>query len=627
MSLDTVLKIGKIFEESPSGWRYHRFLKSIEDEIGIYKRNKDATGKAIETTVYQLPVIGNAQTGFEFDFDRLEVLTDESKIKSLLYLNFKSSDKDSNKKYLYGDIIYSNFKKKEKGNLKTVENGNYRLQEEGAKKKGSFLDCNVVATDLQGTIIGKFRDCFQKHLSKFENDLLRRHPAVVIHFAFEEDKTWLALDGVKDLLKKKLLDSFVVESVSNNRKVFALNKTLFKTIKPPIWDKKSNSFKDPDGIGGVTPGFANKNTFKLRAFDSPDDVWNLMFAIDFAERPLIRVKDIGIVVLPKGNNLTAEQLLAFFKKAKSVEGESEGEEVLDERNKVEPTDAAESDWDKLFEPLVENNFDDEIEYDVIFLKPKSGSAPAVDMVELASIKKSHLKHVHENIRGIRQSLDEDFKKAFPKVKKPFRFDLKENFLNILTNKTKAEKKYQFHLLKVLPQIYLDAYYEDPLLLPAFVECTEYNIRNEERFAYNWFRFNLLFLFKIQKNNPLMEITNSRSYAIGKCLGIMARPFAAWRDDCPIKSFEKNYVGNLTRRIAYPEDLVKFSNFLNEKLAIHEKLYKHQKEASRQLTDELKNMAGLKYNKNECALGFFESYFEKQESGKPQAGNPEEPNDN
>jgi hypothetical protein len=224
-------------------------------------------------------------------------------------------------------------------------------------------------------------------------------------------------------------------------------------------------------------------------------------------------------------------------------------------------------------------------------------------------------------------LEDDFKKAFPKVKKPFRFDLKDNFLNILTNKTKAEKKYQFHLLKVLPQIYLDAYYEDPLLLPAFVERTEYNIRNEERFAYNWFRFNLLFLLKIQKNNPLMEITNSRSYAIGKCLGIMARPFAAWRDDCPIKSFEKNYVGNLTRRIAYPEDLVKFSNFLNEKLAIHEKLYKDQKEASRQLAEDLKNMAGLKYNKNECALGFFESYFEKQESSTLQQGNSEEPADN
>lgn len=415
-----------------------------------------------------------------------------------------------------------------------------------------------------------------------------------------------------------MLDAFVIESSTDHRKVFALNKTLFKTIKPPIWDKESGAFKDPDGVGGVTPGFENKNTFKLRAFDSPDDVWNLMFAIDFAERPLIRVKDIGIVVLPKGNNLTVDQLLGFFKKAVTVKEESEGEDILTISNEDSSDEPVRSDFDSIFEPTINNSFDDDVEFDVIFLKPKAGSSPAVDMVELASIKKSHLKRVHEKIREVKSGLEEDFNRTFPKVKKPFRFDLKENFLNILTNKTKAEKKYQFHLLKVLPQIYLDAYYEDPLLLPAFVERTEWNIRNEEKFAYNRFRFNLLFLFKIQKNNPLMQIISSRSYAIGKCLGIMARPFAAWRDDCPIKSFEKNYVGNLTRRIAYPEDLIKFSNFLNEKLAIHERLYKDQQEASRQLAQELKNLTGVKYNKNECALGFFESYFEKLESsGKTQ----------
>jgi hypothetical protein len=431
-------------------------------------------------------------------------------------------------------------------------------------------------------------------------------------------------------MKRKLLDAFVVESISNKRKVFSLNKTLFKTIKPPIWDKKSKSFKDPDGVGGVTPGFTNKNTFKLRAFDNPDDVWNLMFAIDFAERPLFRIKDIGIVVLPKGNNLNADELLSFFKKSKTIEGESESEVLLVNSNEehFEKEIEIDSDWDDLFAPFVQNTFDDDVEFDVIFLKPKAGSSPAVDMVELASIKKSHLKRVHDKIIAVKSALESEFKIAFPKGKKPFRFELKENFLNILTNKTKGEKKYQFHLLKVLPQIYLDAYYEDPILLPAFIERTEFNIRNEEGFYYNWFKFNLLFLFKIQKNNPLMEINNSRSYSIGKSLGVMARPFAAWRDDCPIKSFEKNYVGNLTRRIAYPEDLVKFSNFLNEKLAIHEKLFKDQQEASRQLAIELKNMASIKYNKNECALGFFESYFERQESGKPQNVNSlEEPSDN
>jgi hypothetical protein len=612
MSLDTILKIGKTFRDSPGGRRYHRFFKSIEDEIAIYKRNKDASGKSIETTLYELPIKGNGLNGFEFNFDAMKPLMDEAKIRNLLYLNFKTSDKDSNKKYLYGDIIYSSFKGK-KG--KTIENGNYRRKVEGNKKPGSFERCKDEAADLKDTAIGKFRECFERHLTKIEDDLLLRHPAVVIHFAFDGGKTWLDQEKVEDDIKGKLLESFVFENEQSGRKVFALNKTLFKTIKPPIWDKTAKTFKDPDGVGGVTPGFANKNTFKLHSFESADEVWNLMFAIGFAEKPLISVrKDVGIIALPKGENLSADSLLDFFKKNKNIEDLSEGEEVLEAKN--EESEASD-DWDSLFEPLIKNAFEDEVEYDVIFLKPKAGSSPAIDMVELASIKKSHLKEVHEKIRKVKIKLKEEFDKAFPKVKKPFRFDLKENFLNILTTKTKSEKKYQFHLLKVLPQIYLDAYYDDPVLLPAFVERTEYNIRNEERFAYNWFRFNFIFLSNIQKNNPLMEITTSRSYAIGKCLGVMARPFAAWRDDCPIKSFEKNYVGNLTRRIAYPEDLMKFSNFLNEKLAIHEKLYTSQQEASRQLAKELQNMAGLKYKKHECALGFFESYFEKQEAAKPQ----------
>jgi hypothetical protein len=607
MSLDTVLKIGKSFRESPEGWPYHRFVKSIEDVINSYKRNKDSEGKSIETIIYRLPVTGNLKNGFEFDFNKMDLLTDESKISSLLYLNFKTADKDKEKKYLFGDIVYSRFKNA-KGELK--EDGNYRLSTE--KKEGSFDRCRELAAGLEHTIIGAFRSCFDKNLSRIEDDILGMHPGVVIHFSFEGNKTWLEQDTVEEILKATLLDAFVVEVPGVDRNVYALNKTLFKTIKPPIWDKKSKTFKDPDGIGGVTPGFSNSNTHKLKAFDSPDDIWDLMFAIDFAEHPLFRVKDIGIVVLPKGTNLTVPQLVNFFKKSTSVHEEGENEDILNVNNIFKKNHAEESDWDSLFEPLIENTFDGNVEFDVIFLKPKTGSSPAVDLIELSSIKKSHLKDVHERIRDVKIELQDELKRIFIKSNKPFIFDLKDNFLNILTNKTKSEKKYQFHLLKVLPQIYQDTYYEDPLLLPAFVERTEYNIRNDSSFNYHYFRFNFLFLSKIQKNNLLMEITNSSSYAIGKCLGTMARPFAAsWKDKCPIKSFEKSYVGNLTRRIANKEDAVKFYNFLHEKLAIHEKNYPEQLNASRQFVQILQELSGVKYNKNESAFGFFESYFEWQ----------------
>ena len=105
----------------------------------------------------------------------------------------------------------------------------------------------------------------------------------------------------------------------------------------------------------------------------------------------------------------------------------------------------------------------------------------------------------------------------------------------------------------------------------------------------------------------MLITETKSYAIGQCLGTMAKQFAAWRDDCPIKSFEKSYVGNLTRRIASLDDVAVLCDFLNQKLTMHERLYPDVKNAYLQLTDLLRQF-DERYNKHHCSLGFFESYY-------------------
>src|SRR5690606_8044029 len=88
------------------------------------------------------------------------------------------------------------------------------------------------------------------------------------------------------------------------------------------------------------------------------------------------------------------------------------------------------------------------------------------------------------------------------------------------------------------------------------------------------------------------------------LGVMSKPIAQ-----AIKSFEKAYVGNLSRRISNIDDLVEFTNYLNEKLMIHEKGYPNIKEASKELTALLDYFpSGEKYNRNYCALGFFETYY-------------------
>lgn len=143
-------------------------------------------------------------------------------------------------------------------------------------------------------------------------------------------------------------------------------------------------------------------------------------------------------------------------------------------------------------------------------------------------------------------------------------------------------------------------------MPALIEKTEYAIRNGDgkKNYFGGLKQHFYFLIELQINNTIMEIKQSKSYLLGTKLGIMSKPVSM----C-IKSFEKAYVGNLSRRIASLNDVVEFANYLNEKLMIHQKGYLSVKEASRELTSLFDFFPKEeKYNKNYCALGFFETYY-------------------
>ncbi|MCU0328605.1 MAG: hypothetical protein MUE53_06405 [Chitinophagales bacterium] len=592
MSLETVIKLGSLYRNSPKiGLKRHRYINQTLNDIKAFEKNKDALGNAITTTIYRIPVIRNDDRFF-FDLENIETVFDEDLKQSLIYLNFKTSDKDSDKKYLFGDIIYSNFKDK-KGEI--TENGNYRLSkiENGViKKKSSFYRGEEVAESLKGTIIEKFRIEFERNIEKIEK-LLTTHAGVCIHFSFEEDKQWFELDGVMDLVNSKLMSEFVAQNIETNS--ISLQKSLFKTIAGVVKD---------DQVGGVTPNFRKENAYKVKAFKSMDEVIDLLYAVGIAEYVKVSVgKDLGIVVLPSGESLTVELLENFYSSKNTLEKTAEAEDdILDNTEEAESDDS-----DSLFGKLVKNEFRDDMKFDLVFIKPAGMSTPSVDLVEVSSIEKSLLKEINKRINEVKSEINNDFEAENLTAKKSLTLEIKYCFKNILSDKTKAEKKYHFHLLKVLPQIYTGTYFQDPILLPAFIEKVERNTRDGLQ-NFNYFKYEFYYLMKIQNFDNLMTIKQTKSYSIGKNLGIMAEPFAAWRDDCPIKSFEKSYVGNLTRRISNLEEVSKFSVFLNEKLVIHEKTYLEIKEAYQNLLESLGSFGNEKYDKNACALGFFESYF-------------------
>ncbi|MCU0340153.1 MAG: hypothetical protein MUE30_09715 [Spirosomaceae bacterium] len=602
MSLDTVLKIGKVYRYSKQGLEQHRYINAIWKDVEAFKKNKDAKGKALDTIFYRLPVLGVEGT-FVFDFDHLSETNDQDFIRTLKYLNFKTSDKDSEKRYLFGDVIYATYMDK-KGIAK--ENGNYRMEKpnKGTVKPSSFWRAEEDAESLQDTIVGGFRKAFEQYIEQIET-LLRSAPAVVLHFDFHlvgENLQWYELEGVQDLINQKLVQGFIKEHKGTKKTV--LEKFLFKTI------------------GGINPNFDDEASYKVKAFESPNEVIDLMYGVSIAEKPVINVRDFGIVVLPDlyleetpdFNNIA--NILDSFLQKRGLTGVVEGEDTLDIENQELQQGSEEN--DSMFSDLIDNELPEEVKYDIVFLKPAGLSSPSVDMVEISSVAKSKLREIHETIVEKKNALGRQSDRELVdgkgnKLKLQPKYDIKASFLEILGQKGKNQKKYSFHLLKVLPQIYTDTYYQDPILLPALIEKVERNIRDDFS-NFNVLKYDFQFLIQIQKFDAMNAITNSKSYAMGIALGKMARPFAAWRDDSPIKSFEKNYVGNLSKRITNLLDLTKFSNFMNEKLTIHEKNHKEQQSAYLDLMTNFKSLqeGSEKYDRNACALGFFESYFFRSE---------------
>lgn len=585
--LDTVLKIGNIYRNSEEGLKHHRYIKSISAEIVNINKNKDTDGKKIETVVFELPVLDNGNE-FSFDFDNMTKIEDEDKINSLYYLNFKTTDADSTKKYLFGDIVYAGYDNN-KGKFK--EDGNYRMTST-KRKKSSFDSCEEVAGSFQKTIVGKFRNAFKTNQEKIEN-FLKERKSTVLHFYFPDNKSWFGLGDALEVINRQLTKIFIKEVEAKN--VFYLESFLFKTIT--------------SGIN--TPGFKHGNSFKVKSFNHSDEVVDLMYAVDVSERALITVKGMGIIVLPHGNKLNYQHIKNFLEKTKLHELQ-EVEKQLKEQNKS----TADS-FDNLFAPVLVNDFDDKVKFDLIFSKPKAATSPSVDYLEVSSIEKSFLKEIHEHIQKEKLDLESIYKKEFPKSN--FKFQIENSFRSILGGNTKDDKKFSFHLLKTLPKIYSGAYFSDPILLPAFIEKTEYNIRNREgekdnkHPTFNLLKYSFYLLMNIQKKNNLMEIRASKSYQLGKQLGVIARPFAAWRDDCPISSFETAYIGNLTRKIASQKEVEEFAVFMVEKLTIHKISYKEQTEAFSNFMEVFKNFENQQYDKNKCALGFFESFYAKDSS--------------
>jgi len=625
--LETVLKIGKALRQSPNALRHHRYVESCPQDTDKRKILR-----------LSLPV----REDFSFDFNAIEEIKDENVIRDkLFYLKFKTSDADSLIKYIFGDIFYSYIIDKKTEERK--EGGYYRLGDKNNKQKAfqksSFFrgkdDANYIIKLYQEKSLERillFRDRFEKDIDKIERilnfqfgifkyfelkrkgeklpfeDLLsdekklkeldkekieeitdkrKLSSDLFLHFDFQ-GKYWYEFIHELHLINEKLLEDFVekLDIVDG----YVLKKYLYKTLSSP---EKDLQF----------PNFQAKARYRNKCFANLHDILDLFYAIEYSKTPSIKVAStkIKIIVLPQGNNLNFEHYENFLNRARSLKEEQENESIIREGNKLETIE-------QLFAPLLENVAEEIIKFDLIFSKQGGTTSPDVDLISLSGIEKSHLRIINDNIERVKCEIASGREKEL-KADKLKPLSILQSFYNIFSDDTRDKKKYQSHLYKILPKVFTGTYYNDPLALPQFIKKTEANIRADKE-NFNLLKYDFYFITfiqnTIQERENFMKIIESPSYQIGLLLGKLAKNFSG--QNSPIKSFEKSYAGTLSRRINTLKELIKFKTFIEEKLVIHEKTFTNVRVTSVELSQKIKDFLGT-YDKNECAFGFFESYFE------------------
>ena len=647
MSLDTVLKIGNALRNSNNSLKYFKYVEACP---------KDKDGN------YPICITIPVKKDFSFDWDNIK-FTPENERENLYYLKFKTSDADSLMKYIFGDIYYE-----KRGNLKKTleveasEGGYFRLEDPNAKgafKQNSFFRgledyMNIIRCDkMGGDVLEKFHHALKDNITCVER-LLKYIPAIshfiensiecniteflsneenlytttilqnkiteqtlkklgistpldvsvlnnlqkkclfdltsasiFIHFEFPEKKHWYQFSDELDLITEKILSEFV----ENSNYGQVLKKTLYKTLCSG--DSKNDI---------QFPMFSITNKYKSKNFAN-NELQDLFYAIDFTSKgKLISGTDIKLIVLPCGNNLTVQNYETFFEKR-------DENRVVAENNNDEQRDI-------LFSFSLDGN-KSITSFDLIFCKKGGLTSPDSDLIEISGIEKSKLRLIMERINKISKEIEQERKEFIKTDNDLFPLKIDFSFRCILGNPQYDEKKkkvsyksnpkYQSHLLKVLPLIYTESYFQDDMLLPAFIQNVEFSIRSGDS-KYSFLKYDLKFLLSIQNNNSknkYMEIVDSKSYQIGLGLGKLSKPLRK-----AINSFEKRYVGLLTRHVSTKDDCCKFVKEINEMLVRHDKLWG---QLSSETTENLVKLPNNEYNKEHFAIGFMEGYFKYENS--------------
>lgn len=651
MSLDTVLKIGNILRNSREKMSFSNAVTSCP------KDNKGCWPFCL-----CLPV----DKDFNIIFDKASIVP-ENQRNNLYYLKYKTSGNDTSCKYMFGDIYYSvKGTLSNNGAISISEDGNYRLAKSQSSfdkgnadyesicssldfpieettelkqirtgfgreqtmlerilkyapaiicyfdnQKGSFKEYIDNEVNLKKKCILINKEDNKKKLEKlnaykndvdddeeYQNFLLRLNNAsIFIHFSYEDGcghaKNWCDFSKTFELVTRKMLKEYVSETKGG----LVLNKNLWHTI---CSGDKKNDIQFPD--------FDLENRYKTRGF-TESDIEDLFYGVTYAKKgKMISGSEYKLIVLPFGKNLKADDLKLF------IEKKNESSIILSNEYS-----------DDLISSVLGSS-STFTSFDFIFVK-NGGTKPDTDLIEISNITRSTLNRVDSRNKIIAHQVYAERNKEIKidklernkEKKEDYSLSICKSFRNLLGNvqmnttgkvKIAASKKYESHILKVLPLIYKEDYYNDLSLLHSFVTNVESAIRlGGSQFWYKILKYDLMFILSIQNNkqNKYMEIINSASFKLGVKIGKMVKPLKK-----AIGSFEKNYVGLLSRRVSTKEDCIRFVTDISQKLVMHDGIWAT---ICAEVCDDLAKLPEDKYDKDELSFGFLDGYFKYEPTDK------------
>ena len=650
MSLDTVLKIGNILRNSKDKMSFSKNIVSCpKDEKGCWP------------FCLCLPV----DKDFNIIFDKASIVP-ENQRNSLFCLKYKTSNSDSVCRYIYGDIYYS-----VKGTLgkngsinKPKEDGYYKLGESQNKNSFNFgtAKCKEIysSPDFSPEEINEFKQIrtglakeqtlierilkyapaiikyfenenvssFKEYIENEDNlknicctinkennkkkleklseakgdaELLWLNSAsIFLHFSYEDEnghpKSWYDFANSLQLITRNMITEFVDKK---NKEGIVLNKSLWPTI---CSGNEKNDIQFPN--------FDLGNRYKTRVF-TESEIEDLFYVDQYSKKgkKIDDDSDYKLIVLPCGDNLKAEDLILFQEKR--------NESAIVSANEYK---------DDLISSILEDcsTF---TSFDFIFAKDGGTKPDDTYLIEISNITRSTLNRVNSRNANIAHQVYAErnkeikidkFKKNKEK-KEDNSLSICKSFRNLLgdvqldaTGKVKiaASKKYESHILKVLPLIYKENYYNDPYLLHSFVTNVESTTRiGDGSFWCKILKYDLMFILSIQNNkqNKFMEIINSASFMLGVKIGKMAKPLKK-----AIGSFEKNYVGLLSRRVSTKEDCIRFVTDISQKLVMHDGIWATM---CAEVCDDLAKLPEAKYDKDKLSFGFLDGYFKYEPTDK------------